>query len=165
MSLIPKTAPLSRTENALAVGVCCLLPLHLYLTVSNLFRSIDHGSGHSYPLRAYVLLAVYLLVLLAVDAYLALRRRFVLAAGLSRYFGACCGITAAMLFAAEILDYHGTWMLLGAVATPYIVLLPLLEKLFSSPLAIQIAMEIFCACSWAACRYLPRQTEKNSETA
>ena len=77
---------IDRLERAVIFLILGLLPLHLYLSFSNLVNGIDKGHGHSFPMGSYVLIGVYLMIVLASDVFMLRYGKFEASRALRR----CC---------------------------------------------------------------------------
>lgn len=157
-----KESGLERLECTLCFAVMGLIPLHLYLSASNLVNSIDKGYGHSFPLGAYVLIGVYLLIVLAADLFIIRRRKFEAANALRWYWLSACAAVAVGLFLHLTAWEQDAVLLLSLLYSPYVVLTPLLERLGAgmeehAGVVSLAAVGAFCLFNWAVCRLAARK--------
>ena len=148
---------LERLEYILCFAVMGLVPLHLCLSVSNLANGIDKGYGHSYPLCAYVLIGLYLMIVLATDLFMICQRKLEAAKALRWYWFSACGAVVAALFLYLTASEHDAVMLLSLLYSPYVVLTPLLELLEAGMeeydgMVSLAAVGAFCLFNWAVCQ-------------
>ena len=159
---------LDRLECILCFLNAGLVLLHLYLDLFNLTHGIDKGYGHSFPLRSYVLIGAYLLVVLTTDVFMIRYRKFELSRALRRYWGSACIaliVVGVLHFAMDRLVEISFLCLLYA---PFMVLVPLLEFLGVPPSGETTLFSIaavggFCLFNWAVCRFAVKE-EKQEDT-
>ncbi|MCI8400189.1 MAG: hypothetical protein HFF90_12470 [Oscillibacter sp.] len=148
---------MGRTEAVLGILTLCLGPLHLYLSWSNFFNSIDKGYGHSYPALSYVLIGVYLLIVLGTDCFMLLKGRFEMARALRRYWGSSV-IAVGLLLVIHVSFPDSLAVIFPMVYSPYVVLVPVIEWLGMPENAWWVSgfVAAFCLVNWAVCRFCVR---------
>ena len=148
-----KETPKEKLEYILCCFVLLLIPLHLYLTFLNLFHGIDKGYGHSFPLRSYILIGLYLLILAAVDIFILVTGRFASARGLSRYWCSSLSALVASLFIFWFFPNASGLLLLLFLYSPLIILTPLLEYPGFPVMPHRLVITVlFCLLQWLICR-------------
>lgn len=148
-----------RLEYIVGFSTWGLVPLHLYLGFLNLVHGIDKGYGHSYPLRSYVLIGVYLLIMLGADGYMLRYRSFALSKALRRYWGSALvavGIVLLLYWTAP--NGGGAVTIACLLYVPFVVLGPLLELLQITEAGVSLAVVgAFCLFNWAVCRFAGKE--------
>lgn len=149
-------------EDILVLGFGVQILLHLYLSFLNLANGIDKGYGHSFPVHSYVLIGVYLLIVLATDAFMLCQRRFEPAKALCRYWGSAFIAVALVLFLYFVMSGAADMIkALSLLYAPCVVLRPLLEFLGitaneSFDYVSVTAVGCFCLFNWAVCKFAVR---------
>ena len=152
---------IDRLERAVIFLILGLLPLHLYLSFSNLVNGIDKGHGHSFPMGSYVLIGVYLMSVLASDVFMFRYGKFEASRALRRYWLSACAAVVLVLFLYLSALENDAITLLCLLYSPYVVLVPLLELLEAgveknSGVFSLAAVGTFCLVNWAICRFAVR---------
>lgn len=144
-----------KLENILCVFWVCLLPLHIYLCYTNFIYGIDKGYGHSYPIRSYALAGLYLLVILSINLFISVKRKFELMDSYSK----CWMISSISLFLAFLIGTFfseaGGIMILLLLCTPFLIFTPFLEylRLNVNNLSILVVFG-FCFANLILCRFM-----------
>lgn len=147
-------------ESTLARCATLLIPIHLIGSIINGINSIDKGYGHSYPITAYVLIGLWLFIIIAINIFILLFKRFMLSKALRRYWEISSVVLPLMLVGIKVLDTYqvGLFLVLGLLATPYGILFPLLEIIENIAISILIVL-LFCILNLIICKVCDKQTE------
>lgn len=159
---------IDRLECTVIFLILGLLPLHLYLSFSNLVNGIEKGYGHSFPIRSYVWIGIYLLIVLASDAFMLRYRKFEASKELRRYWGSACIALIVVVVFHFALDSLTGISFLCLLYAPFMVLVPILELLRvpvqgDTSLYSFAAVGTFCLVNWAICRFAVRE-KREEET-
>ena len=142
-------------EKVLSILTICLIPVHLLGSGINASNSIDKGYGHSYPFETYILIGLYLLVIIAVDLHILVRRGFVHLRGYTCYWKISSIIILLSLIGLATLDTYtiGPIIALPLMATPYGMLFPVVELFFfeNSSINMCFIVLLFCLLNWSLC--------------
>ena len=151
-------------EKILSIFLICLIPLHILGSCINAINSIDKGYGHSYPQEAYCLIGVYLLVVIAIDVYIIIKRRFIYLKAYTYYWVISSVIIFISLIGFTVLSSYelGSYITLPLMATPYGILFPVLEYFFidSMPVNGCIVLLDFCLINCALCTFIRKKNDK-----
>ncbi len=149
-----KENKIERIEYILCSMMLGLVPLHLYLSFINFIYGIDKGYGHSYPLRCYILIGLYLFTILAANIFIIYRRGFELLKELCRYWAFSCTILILVPLIQIIMPEGSLLGLIFLFFTPYLILYPLLDLFGAEGLTINlIIVGCFCLFNWVLCKY------------
>ncbi len=134
----------------------CLIPLHIFSSFTNLANGIDKGYGHSYPVRSYVMIGIYLLVIAAVLAYMVCQRRFGIAKGWNIYWlsaGIALLVAALLGLFAPSFAENNLVVVAAIFYAPYMVLAPLLEMFGTETvLPLLLIVSTLCFLCWLICQ-------------
>lgn len=144
-------------ENILCVLTVSLIPLHLYLSLINVIYGIDKGYGHSFPLRSFILIGIYLSIILLLDVFMLRKFKFTFSIGLRRYWASAGIVSIIFLILIATAMPEGGFSMIAIpflAYTPFIVLLPLLEILgLDETIPCYIAISGFCLLNWVISMY------------
>lgn len=141
-----------KLENVLILLVVLLIPVHLIGSYINAIDSIDKGDGHSYSMMNYLLITLWLLIVIAVDAFIIFNKGFIASKALKGYWG-ISAVILIVVFCIRTTDSLLIALLL--LLTPYGVLFPVLERFFVVTITANslIIVILFCIFNWCICKF------------
>ena len=137
-------------EHALYFSVLLLVPLHLTGTYQNIIHGIDKGYGHHFPIQCYIILALYLIILVAADTYMLHTRNFEPAKAMAHYWLLSC-VLLAIVYSDITFFPEGMQLAFLLVFSPYCLLIPLYEQFFEGTAYYFLATAIFCVANLLIC--------------
>lgn len=145
-------------ESILLRLIILLIPVHLVGSYINAIDSIDKGYGHSYSMATYILIGLWLLIMLAVDAFILINRSFICSKALSGYWSISTVILVVVLVFIKTTD--SVLIALLILITPYGILFPLFEMVFveNTTTISLIVIILFCVLNWGVCKFVPHKT-------
>ena len=141
-------------ESVLLRLLVLLIPVHVVGSYINTINSIDKGYGHSYPMGTYILIALWLLIVIAVDVFIIYHKDFTASVALKRYWGISTIILMVMLF---IKTTESVFIALPLLFTPFVMLFPLLEVFLVEGTTDIVIVILFCILNWCICKFSPNR--------
>ena len=139
-------------ESSLLCLIALLIPVHIAGSYINTINSIDKGYGHSYPMATYILIALWLLIVIAVDVFIFYNKGFTASTALKRYWGISTVILTVMFL---IKTTDSVLIALLLLLTPFAMLFPLLEVFLVEETTDIIIVILFCVLNWCICKFVP----------
>ncbi len=143
-------------ESILLRLIVLLIPVHVAGSYINTINSIDKGYGHSYPIGTYILIALWLLIVIAVDIFTIYNKGFIASTALKWYW-VISALILMMMFFVKTTDSLLVALLL--LLTPFGVLFPLFEVFFIEGVTANtmVAVIPFCVLNWCICKFAPNR--------
>ena len=85
-------------ESSLLCLIALLIPVHMVGSYINTINSIDKGYGHSYPMATYILIALWLLIVIAVDVFTIYNKGFIASTALKWHWVVSALILIVMFY-------------------------------------------------------------------
>lgn len=154
-----KISAIQKLEPILLRLIILLIPVHMVGSYVNAIDSIDKGYGHSYSMATYVLIALWLLIVVAVDTFTIINKGFICSKVLSGYWMISTVILAVVLVFIKTTD--SVLIALLILITPYGILFPLFEVFFieTTTTISLIVIVLFCLLNWCICKFAPHRGE------
>lgn len=152
-----KYPTIQKLQSILFYLTISLIPIQMIGSFINTVDSIDKGYGHSYSVMTYVLIAVWLLIVIADDVFIITNRQFICSKALSAYWG----ISIILLLVVLVcIPSDNIYIAMLVLITPYAMLYPLLEMfLLENTIAIFSVVILFCGINFCICKLLSDKRE------